>query len=371
MSHEASSITIESDYPLNFEVAIICLNAERIIQNTIQCLRRVIPNNVSILVVDDGSSDSTFSILENCEVRIVKHPKNLGRYQARQSALSNSEADILVFLDDDCVVDQDWFINLKKAWSSQDSYTVAIGGPVRFREPLNYWGRYYERINPFSPNANLRKVASPVFTRRLLTGNISFKLERLRESSISFNTKVPKHLGGEDVVFCDEIVKYFGSKALLFDPSIVAKLSGNISFREVRDRWIQNAKTEIPIRYSFSPIGFQAKLKLVATLIFGFSAVAGLPFLLNLGQLITTAFTGYLLLLLSRRKFIMNSILPALSREKRTQRRWFLDRKKILLFIELFGITNLGLIFSLYGKTKAYLEILNKPSDYFLIEKFK
>jgi len=371
MSLEGSSFISENEYPLIFEVAIICLNAEQIIQNTIQRLRKVIPNNVSILVVDDGSSDSTFSILENCEVRIVKHPRNLGRAQARQSALSNSQADILVFLDDDCVVDQDWFINLKKSWSSQDTSTVAIGGPVRFREPLSYWGKYYERINPFSSNANLRKEASPVFTRRLLTGNISFKLSKLKESSISFNTKIPKHLSGEDVVFCDEIVKHFGPKALLFDPAIVAKLSGNVSFREVRKRWIQNAKTEIPIRYSFSRVRFQMKLKLVAMLIFGFSAIAGLPFLLSLGQLITAAFACYLLLLLSRRKFVMNSILPAVSETKTTGKKWFLESTKILLFIELFAITNLGLIFSLYGKTKAYVEILSKPSDYFLIEKFK
>jgi hypothetical protein len=113
------------------------------------------------------------------------------------------------------------------------------------------------------------------------------------------------------------------------------------------------------------------KLKLVAVLIFGFSAIAGMPFLLTLGQLITTAFSCYLLLLLSRRKFVMSSILPALSEEETTQKKWLLDFTKILLFIELFAITNLGLIFSLYGKTKAYLEILSKPSDYFLIEKFK
>jgi len=67
----------------------------------------------------------------------------------------------------------------------------------------------------------------------------------------------------------------------------------------------------------------------------------------------------------------MNSILPAVSETKITKKKWFLESTKILLFIELFAITNLGLIFSLYGKTKAYLEILSKPSDYFLIEKFK
>jgi glycosyltransferase involved in cell wall biosynthesis len=321
--------------------------------------------------VDDGSTDSTVSILENCEVRLVKHVKNLGRAQARQSALSNAQADVLVFLDDDCVVDNDWFINLKKSWDVHGESAIAIGGPVRFRDPLNFWGRYYENVNPFNWNASLEKSAVPVFTRRLLTGNMSIQLSKLKDASIGFNTKIPRHLSGEDVVICDEIVKNYGKESLLFDPSVVAKLSGNVAFREVRKRWIQNAKTEIPIKYSFAPIKIEDKIKIIVILIFGATAVIGLPILLDFKQLASIALMSYLFLLLSREKFILNSIWPAIGRNHRTHKGWRLNYQNFKLFIQLFAISNLALIFSVYGKIVTYIEMLDKPSDFVLIESSK
>jgi len=371
MSYEAGSINTKNKDSLSFEVAIICLNAERIILNTILRLREVLPSSVSILVVDDGSSDSTLLILEKCDVRLIRHPRNLGRAQARQSALSNCEADILVFVDDDCYVDQDWFINLEKSWSIQSASTVGIGGPVRFREPLSYWGKYYEYVNPFSWNSALNKDAPPIFTRRLLTGNLSLKLSKIKEASIGFNTKIPSNLSGEDVVFSDEIIEHFGKEALFFDPSVVAKLSGSVSFREVRKRWIQNAKTEIPIRYSFIHIPLQDRLKIIVASAMSLTAIAILPFLFNLKALISCVIVGYSSLLWLRRKFIMSSILPAILRNRKTTKKWCCDAKSLILFIKLFAITNLGLIFSLYGKICAYLNIIDKPSDYMFIEKHK
>ena len=83
MNLQTRSLNNKSGNARTFEVAIICFNAERTIHGSIERLKQVLPKDVSILVVDDGSSDSTMSILENCEVRIVKHVKNLGRAQAR------------------------------------------------------------------------------------------------------------------------------------------------------------------------------------------------------------------------------------------------------------------------------------------------
>jgi glycosyltransferase involved in cell wall biosynthesis len=340
------------------------------IHKTIQRLHQILPKNVPILVVDDGSTDSTVSILEKCEVRIVRHIKNLGRAQARQSALSNAQADVLVFIDDDCVVDDDWFINLKKSWDVHGKSAVAIGGPTRFHDPLSFWGEYYEYMNPFHWNASLEKSEAPFFTHRLTTNSTSYKLSKLKEASIGFNTKIPRHLGGEDVVISDEILKNYGRQSLLFDPSVVAKLSGNVTFREVRKRWIQNAKTEIPIKYSFAPIKVQDRIKVIVLLIFGTTAVIGLPLLLDFKELASIALMGYLFLLLSRRKFILKSIWPAIGRNDKTHKGWRLNFQNFKLFIQLFAISNLALIFSVYGKIKTHIEMLDKPSDFILIERY-
>jgi len=370
MNLQDSNLDSHKGYARTFEVAIICFNAERTIHGSIERLKQVLPKDVSILVVDDGSSDSTMSILENCEVRIVKQVKNFGRAQARQSALNNSQAEILVFIDDDCIVDEDWFINLKKSWDSHGKSAVAIGGPARFHDPLSFWGEYYNYMNPFHWNASLEKSEAPFFTHRLTTNNTSYKLSKLKEAFIGFNTKIPRHLSGEDVVICDEILKNYGRQSLLFDPSVVVKLSGSVTFRQVRKRWIQNAKTEIPIKYSFAPIKIQDRIKVIVILIFGTNAVIGLPLLLDIKELASIALMGYLFLLLSRRKFILNSIWPAIGRNDKTHKGWRLNFQNFKLFIQLFAVSNLALIFSVYGKIKTHIEILDKPSDFVLIERY-
>jgi len=370
MNLQDSNLDSHKGYARTFEVAIICFNAERTIHGSIERLKQVLPKDVSVLVVDDGSSDSTMSILENCEVRIVKHVKNLGRAQARQSALTNSQAKILVFIDDDCIVDEDWFINLKKSWDSHGKSAVAIGGPARFRDPLSFWGKYYEYMNPFHWNASLEKSEVPIFTHRLTTNNMSFKLSKLKQASIEFNTKIPKNLSGEDTVICYEILKNYGRESLLFDPSVRVKLSGNVAFREVRKRWIQNSKTEVPVKFSFTPIKLQDKIKVIVPLIFGANAVFGLPLLLNLRETASIALVIYLSLLWLRNKFIYNSFLPAISRNHKTHMGWLQNYERLKLFVQLFAISNLALIFSGYGKIMAYVEMLNKPSDFFLIERY-
>jgi hypothetical protein len=42
-----------------------------------------------------------------------------------------------------------------------------------------------------------------------------------------------------------------------------------------------------------------------------------------------------------------------------------------MLFIQLFALSNLALVFSVYGKIMAYMEMLDKPGDFVLIESSK
>ena len=79
---------------LSFEIAIICYNSKKTIQSSVRRLFEVLPEDVPILIIDDGSTDGTSSVLKDCNVRVIIHSSNMGRAQARQTALDYSNADV-------------------------------------------------------------------------------------------------------------------------------------------------------------------------------------------------------------------------------------------------------------------------------------
>lgn len=76
--------------------------------DALKCAKEKWEGAVEIILVDNGSSDATVEIARTYECRIVKAPdekigglRNLGAEQ--------SQGEVLVFLDADCVVDEHWF----------------------------------------------------------------------------------------------------------------------------------------------------------------------------------------------------------------------------------------------------------------------
>jgi len=55
-----------------------------------------------VIVVNDGSTDSTKKIVEQSKwVKLISHEKNLGKSQAMCAGIQNSQNDLLMFLDAD------------------------------------------------------------------------------------------------------------------------------------------------------------------------------------------------------------------------------------------------------------------------------
>lgn len=92
-------------------VAIPVFNEADIIEKTLIELRRSLDISrdkapYEILVIDDGSFDSTCDVVEKCEgygdvLRMVKHPSNRGRGAAVRTAMENFRGDVLVVADAD------------------------------------------------------------------------------------------------------------------------------------------------------------------------------------------------------------------------------------------------------------------------------
>lgn len=87
-------------------VGLTCYNAEKTIERAVASAKAQLWDNLEIVVIDDASTDSSWSILQrlasnNHLIKIVRHGKNNGAASARNSVLANATGEFLAFFDDD------------------------------------------------------------------------------------------------------------------------------------------------------------------------------------------------------------------------------------------------------------------------------
>ena len=86
--------------PLKISVIIPVLNEEETIGVTVSSIRTLHPDS-EIIVIDDGSTDSTADVAEAAGAEVFSHPYNIGNGAAVKSGIRVATGDILVFMDGD------------------------------------------------------------------------------------------------------------------------------------------------------------------------------------------------------------------------------------------------------------------------------
>jgi GT2 family glycosyltransferase len=90
-------------------VVVASYNAERTLNACLESLARLNYPDFEIILVDDGSTDSTAQISAKYPgVRYLAHAKNLGLSAARNTGIAAAAGEIVAFTDADCRVDEDW-----------------------------------------------------------------------------------------------------------------------------------------------------------------------------------------------------------------------------------------------------------------------
>lgn len=82
-----------------------------------------------VLVVDDGSADDTAKISREFNVRLITHKKNRGLSASRNTAIRESQFELVAALDADCVPENDWLEKLY-AFLSANPELKGVGGKV-------------------------------------------------------------------------------------------------------------------------------------------------------------------------------------------------------------------------------------------------
>jgi cellulose synthase/poly-beta-1,6-N-acetylglucosamine synthase-like glycosyltransferase len=112
-----------------------------------------------IVVVDNGSTDATASLIQSKPVRYLREPKR-GVSNARNRGIAESTGQILAFVDADCLVEPQWLTELVRPF--EDPEVGSVGGDLQHAPPataaerqaarlLGNWQRFAFTSNPAYP----------------------------------------------------------------------------------------------------------------------------------------------------------------------------------------------------------------------------
>jgi glycosyltransferase involved in cell wall biosynthesis len=114
-----------------FSVVIPALNEEKLIDKAITSLQKqsIDRNLFEIIVVDNGSTDNTFSLAQKAGADKVVIETKMGTNIARQRGVLESMGEIVAFLDADSEAPSDWLSRIESYLSSD---VVMISGPYDY-----------------------------------------------------------------------------------------------------------------------------------------------------------------------------------------------------------------------------------------------
>ncbi len=113
--------------PPRMSVLVCTRNGARTLEDCLASLERLRYPQYEIIVVDDGSTDATRSIIQAHPQARYLYQAPAGLSVARNTAADHATGEILVYTDDDCVADPDWLTYLALAFA--DPNVAAAGGP--------------------------------------------------------------------------------------------------------------------------------------------------------------------------------------------------------------------------------------------------
>ncbi|WP_419239784.1 glycosyltransferase family 2 protein [Photobacterium leiognathi] len=194
-------------------VIIAAYNAEKNIKETIESLINQYYENLEIIVINDGSSDSTGDILVTLKNKysnlIIRNIKNNGVSNARNNGIDIATGEYISFLDADDIVEHDFFYDLYKESDSKllicakNVYDMYSSGNIipwsdnshlepdfyKNRVSIYVWGKLYKKS--FLDDNNIRfdttlRIAEDFLFNIVCLSKLSFSDIKIVNNSSKF-----------------------------------------------------------------------------------------------------------------------------------------------------------------------------------------
>jgi glycosyltransferase involved in cell wall biosynthesis len=215
-------------------VVICSLNGAEGVDRCLRALAwQTIRSSLELIVVDDGSTDSTSGAGRAHGAIVVRHVTNLGLAAARNSGLAAATAPVVAFLDDDCEPEQAWAEQLLTGY---EEGVIGTGGPILPGRCYGFIMPYLKRNNPLKPQeANLADSDRIIYRLKLYTQRQWARAEEFESrevysfagANMSFLRQALIEVGrfderfrfaGEELDLCIRLRRAFPCHRLMFIP---------------------------------------------------------------------------------------------------------------------------------------------------------
>ena len=102
-------------------------NGAATLRSALEALQRAPGPRRELIVVDDGSTDSSAAIAESIGVRVVRHAQRRGCGDARNTGAKHTTAHILVFVDSDVAIAPDALERIVSFLAENPNYAAVFG----------------------------------------------------------------------------------------------------------------------------------------------------------------------------------------------------------------------------------------------------
>ncbi len=191
------------------DIIIPCYNVEHSVEKCVRSILRQaeVKNNLSLYLINDGSTDSTGNILREFNVydniHILKQLENKGLAAARNLGIQSGNGEILIFLDSDMVVGERWLSVHLNAIAKPEVMGV-LGKSKPFREASSKLNRYlYHKKRGAGKYGENTAIPFQYF----LFNNTVLKRSVFEKSGL-FDERITKY-GGEDTDLAIRIFEHF------------------------------------------------------------------------------------------------------------------------------------------------------------------
>ena len=231
---------------IKYSVIIPVYNAQKTLKRCLDSLLQQTREDVEIILINDGSSDRSWEIIQNYKNRFpdikAVNQANAGVSAARNKGLDIARGNYITFVDSDDYVSQDYFTVMDEAGERQDSDLIVFAKDIagnKIDESV-----LYKKLCAVKMLQDKRKE---LLKSRLIT-EPSFK--RFKRSVIEYNhiRFVKNMYVGEDLNFCfaymlaSDSIDICYHKIYIFDTSNLSSLS-----RKYRSDLVYQLKWEIQV----------------------------------------------------------------------------------------------------------------------------
>lgn len=217
---------------MKFSVIIPTYNRVQSLERTLQSILRQDCYDYELIVVNDGSTDETNSLLRRYEaggkIIYLQQPRK-GPASARNSGIASAKGEYIVFTDDDCIVPTNWLTLFETAFKREEG--DAIGGAAISCVENNFFSSLSQEITNHFVTTLAQLTTSTAF---LTSNNIAYKSAIIRDLG-GFDERF-RSPGGEERALHWRMIAL--GKKCVYMPEIIVEHYHTMSFRRyVRQQW--------------------------------------------------------------------------------------------------------------------------------------